>query len=735
VPPLFVQRFAGGAPTRVEARWLTDFSGGDVVAVPVDGRGVTPQAGPLWSARAAFAAVPPEQRVMLTLHADGRGIPLRWADLDPDAQATLAATSSGLAPGPATEINASLGMARIDWLRGGRGAEARAATGEADLMPPSAGTNAPGVASIPGDTTGTPSATASGTRAGSTADLARPVLRARPHGPPGAVVHGAPWWLPPPSAGHAADQAPGYPAFRLAWLRRPQLLFFGAEDGLLHAVRMDDGAPVMAYLPRALHGQVAALTTPDQPHRAWVDGVPFTADVNLDGTTTGWRTLLFAPFGRGAPGLAMLEVTSATFTTAGAATSVRGEFTLADDPDLGHLIDPVGQYPLTGQPRSVVRLANGRSALLVGNGDGSATGQAALYILYLDRPPGRSQPLPPGGAGGRWRPGSDFRKLVAGRPVPGNGLGVPFPVDSDGAGRIDVVYAADRSGRIWKFDLSAPDDTAWGVAFEGAPLYAARSRLDTTPLPLRAAPLVMPHPLGGQIVVFGTGNWPEGPVDRAVSVRSSGAAGSASGSGSASTVSAGNAAEPVQTLFALWDRPGATTPPAAGRERLLRQEARVVPESGAVTVSTVQVHDWSAVDGWYLDLPGAGERLLLAPEAVGQAVLFHTVLPGAAAGRSPDPCASGWDGRFWLLDVLNGARLANGFGLDRDGDGRAETIELISAGAVMRETPAAVRIPDAVTPTGRAAGGRLLVTPSGVEGLGLRVPGPRGRIAWRELDP
>ena len=46
----------------------------------------------------------------------------------------------------------------------------------------------------------------------------------------------------------------------------------------------------------------------------------------------------------------------------------------------------------------------------------------------------------------------------------GNGLAAPRPLDVDGNGTADVVYAGDLLGNFWKFDLTRADPARWGVA-------------------------------------------------------------------------------------------------------------------------------------------------------------------------------------------------------------------------------------------------------------------------------
>lgn len=94
-----------------------------------------------------------------------------------------------------------------------------------------------------------------------------------------------------------------------------------------------------------------------------------------------------------------------------------------------------------------------------------------------------------------------------------NGLSTPRPVDINGDGTADVVYAGDMQGNMWKFDISASNASGWKVGLGGQPLFTARGlptkkQADPTQAyrqPITSAPLVVAHPKGGLMVAFGTG--------------------------------------------------------------------------------------------------------------------------------------------------------------------------------------------------------------------------------------
>ncbi|MFD2454010.1 PilC/PilY family type IV pilus protein [Ideonella paludis] len=139
------------------------------------------------------------------------------------------------------------------------------------------------------------------------------------------------------------------------------------------------------------------------------------------------------------------------------------EYSNTSDPelkDLGYIISqPVSNNALVSQ--HIVQLGKDterRAAVLVGNGihsnDGqggaaaSGSGKAVLYAFYLDKGERRWR---------RWAvdelwAGADSEPALK----TNNGLSMPTPVDVDDDGRIDLVYAGDIQGNMWRFDIRDP---------------------------------------------------------------------------------------------------------------------------------------------------------------------------------------------------------------------------------------------------------------------------------------
>ncbi len=213
----------------------------------------------------------------------------------------------------------------------------------------------------------------------------------------GDIVHSAPFYVGPPSAGHPGT---AYMTFRASHLERTPILYVGANDGMLHGFSAIDGTEKIAYVPSPVYRNLSKLTHPNYgsstgspavPHEYFVDGTPMVADVELG--SGNWKTVLAGGLNGGGQGFYALDVTNPTnFDESNASSLVLWEFTDEDDPDLGYTFNQPPLDFLRHQAAQLARMSNDKWALIVGNGynnteaDGhaSSTGHAYLYILYVN---------------------------------------------------------------------------------------------------------------------------------------------------------------------------------------------------------------------------------------------------------------------------------------------------------------------------------------------------------------
>jgi len=458
---------------------------------------------------------------------------------------------------------------------------------------------------------------------------------------------------------------PGHADFRAAQANRPPMLYVGANDGMLHGFSAEDGRELMAYVPAGVYGHLRSYTRPDYSHRYFVDGQAFTgdADISGNGTTSNagrlddWRTYLVGALGGGGRGYFVLDVTTPR-ATAAATSSFNPSGVLLDrsfpgsgpapdeaSKDIGHLYAPPVVSAIDGgRSEQIAKLNNGRWAVVMGNGVNSVNERPVLLIQYLDGP-------------------RELLSIVAHATThQGNGLSAPRLLDVNGDGRMDVAYAGDLQGNLWKFNLTDTDATKWGVSdWSGGgmpcksasctPLFTARDAASSANLqPITTAPLWMAHPLGGVQILFGTGR---------------------------SLEEADRASAKVQTIYSVWDfsqytvdkgRLSESTDARStipGRSALVQQSV-----TGAVTSRTSGTElptlffnssrqpvayartNPSSPRGWYMDLPDAGERVLSNPQPFeGQKVIVTTTVP--AQGSNEETCAFEQAQEGGAITVLN----------------------------------------------------------------------------------
>ncbi len=565
--------------------------------------------------------------------------------------------------------------------------------------------------------------------------------RETPHGGPlrarasrlGAIVNANLWHTGPPR--RLGFEHPGHAGFRARHAQRPPVVYAGANDGMLHAFDARTGDERMAYVPLAAYRTLRAHTSPTEAPRYSVDGHAFTGDADLrpkdsDGAPADWRTVLVGGLAGGGRGFFVLDVTDPEAFSPASVLLDRslpedGDATYEGHEDVGHLhAEPA--LDDTGRAEQIARLNNGRWAVVMGNGVNSPNERPVLLIQYLD----------------------DDRRLLRLVASPGtgqsNGLATPRLIDVNGDGTVDVAYAGDLQGQLWKFNLAHTRENAWGAsAWDGhggtcrapascTPLFVANdAAAPTHRQPITTAPLWLAHPLGGIQLLFGTGQ-------RLQDADAHDANG--------------------QSIYSIWDPSGIARlegrlqvldrdpiPAEDARRVLVRQAvldaapdqpwARSTGHSVAYTRGAAA----ASARGWYLDLPRPHERVLRAPLYLeGRKALVTSTAP--AAGPAQAACDSGEAmgatppaDAHWLtvLDMVSGRPPASAVFALPGGAGQPPP------GASRLSTPAseAIHLPGAgrrlerlsLRPDAACAQPPCIARTSLVG-----TPGPGVRVDWRE---
>ena len=615
---------------------------GDLQALAIDTSGAI-AAAPAWKASTKLPAA--AQRKIYSfndgLAADGSAENTantrRGVTFDAASFGTLSGREQALLNTDPFGTPDSLGADRISWVRGDQSKEAAAA-----------GTTTPNPNPNYGWRSRTPSASTGVTNLLGDVVNSNPVFVAQPAAQPG-------------------DSFTTYA--RTIRDRRPAI-YVGGNDGMLHAYDASytvdvngmpqptttSGTELFAYAPSAVFKNLPQLMSPNYSHKYFVDGSPTVADAcfgNAAGvpcaSATSWKTMLVGGLNAGGQGMYALDVTDATTFNA---SKVLWEFTDRDDADLGYTFSKPVVVQLNKQKWAVI-FGNGYNNT-VADGSISADGRAYLYVLYVDGP----------GNGNRWVKGSNYFKIPLISPTeaatplsPANGLSTVAAVDRDQNGTADIVYAGDRYGQLWKIDISASTPSGWKVdlssAGKPAPLFTATS--SGTVQQVTTGIEIASHPNGGFMVMFGTGSWvdtsdPFGPY-----------------------VS--------NSLYGIWDKDDHSTFVARTQLQQQKMLAYVTPDGVACTAGTDNCYgvvsncqpNYGGVQrttaatalcpttlvasgntgqqqlGWYLDLPGSGERTRSsAPRLSGNVVSFTTLMPAT------DPCAGNTAGTEYNISFLTG---------------------------------------------------------------------------------
>lgn len=439
---------------------------------------------------------------------------------------------------------------------------------------------------------------------------------------------------------------------------RTNVAYVGANDGMLHGFRagsfsgktyvatQNDGTEVLAYMPAAVINAIHNTTdssldfsNTQYGHNFYVNATPGSGDLYY---ASGWHTWLVGGLGSGGTAIYALDITTPTsFNEGNAATLVMGEWdsTTISCPATTNCGNRLGNT--YGTP-IIRRLHSGDWAVIFGNGIGSASGDAGIFIMVVDH-----------GTAAK-----TFYYLSTGQ-AGSNGIANVTSADLDGDHVVDYVYAGDLRGNVWRFDLTSATPSNWAAST--APLFTASSG---QPITSQVMVDLLTGPLGGPfgptqvMVAFGTGR--KYPLTNA---------------------SATSYASGTQDIYAFWDwnmaswnakstakfaslttaASGLTTPYTIKPANLQKQTVTIDASSGDRRIDTVNPICWASTStcssgntalGWYLDLPGGSEQVIYNPQIVTTAFSVNTIAP---ASNSLLSCSTSLDKGFtYAISMFTG---------------------------------------------------------------------------------
>jgi len=517
----------------------------------------------------------------------------------------------------------------------------------------------------------------------------------------GDIIDSSPSWVGPPDSPYPArwtdriyptatptENAAGNPTYiqyAQSNASRLNVVYTGANDGLLHGFRSgsynsngtfcstslncqgtvtpNDGFEVLAYMPGAVLQSIHNAGNPgidfsnsQYGHAFYVDATPGTGDLFYG---NAWHSWVVGGLGPGGAAIYALDVTNPTnFTEANAASLVIGEWTPATLACAGTTTANGGANcgnnlgNTYGTP-TIRRLHNGDWAVIFGNGLGSTSGDAGIYVMTVD-------PI---------TTNTTFYYLSTGTgsAASPNVIAFASPVDLDGDHITDYVYAGDLQGNLWRFDLTSNNPSNWAVT-PGAVFKAPSGQPITTAI---VAASGAPYAGMGQylMLLFGTGE--KFPL---------------------TNLNPASYASGTQTLYGVWDwnlngwnsmsnvqyaaltTPSGLTGTTVQQANLEQQTATINAATNNRDMGAPQIICWegtttcaggasaNAEYGWYLNLPGSNEQIIYNPELVQQALTVNSIVPAA---NDPTSCAIPTDTGFtYVFYAMTGTVIQNqGYGV------------------------------------------------------------------------
>lgn len=570
----------------------------------------------------------------------------------------------------------------------------------------------------------------------------------------GDIINSNVWYVEQPSENYSLS---GYSSFRNTYKDRFPMVYVGGNDGMLHGFSAINGEELIAYVPKGVYPRLANLSDPAYKHKYYVDGSPFSGDVDTSDKSgsnpANWRTYLVGALGAGGKGYFVLDITQpGSGSTASEFSNTNAENTVildrsmdpsnpgvpaSDDEDIGHIFSaPVMDDNNPYKTNQIARLNDKRWAVVMGNGYNSKNERPVLLIQYLDGATELKKIV----ATGTQAPHSPVDPVLDINVV-GNGLSAPRLVDIDGNGTADVVYAGDIKGNLWKFDLTSNIASAWDVAiFNGTPnkpLFTATYSGQRQPISAPPSVRANDRGAGGMMVAFGTG---------------------------LNVTDADRTNTDVQTVYSILDNTRyrytgtapnirlevdtSMTPQAiSGTADLVEQEFDTAPSSGIAGSGTsagrrfwkmknkpVDFTDPSSPKkGWFFNMQVSGERILQSMQFFDRSnnlmVWSTTPAYGGTGGNeeSCEPAGTPATAYLTLMNIMDGRKPSVPV-MDVNGDG------LFVAGPAGDKDVSRVTIQPGAS---SSVVGKKTIKLTGSDGGSLdlaRMPEQPMRPSWRQLQ-
>lgn len=395
----------------------------------------------------------------------------------------------------------------------------------------------------------------------------------------GDIVDAALTPVAAPSMSYSEARNPGYAAFKTNWASRPTVVYAGANDGMLHAFLGSNGVEQFAYVPSALFqgpsgtpqvNGLAALANPKYAHAFYVDATPRAVDIDLN---------------RAGGSTSSSTSNWQTLLIGGLGKGGKSFYALTVTNPAGmtteaavaqqvawEFSDPTLGYSF-GAPIAVKTVKYGWVIVLTSGYDNS-DGYGYLYFVNPNN-------------------GALLEKVRT--PLISSGLTQASAYVQDYTDyTADSVYVGDLNGQLWRFDL-----TTTSGSYPAPTQIATLTDSQGYPQPVTSAPLIEIHPTTRQrYVMVGTG--------RLLASQDVGSA-------------------QTQTFYAIVD----------GTASSFNTVSSPLTRSNMTQVTDLLsgIPSSTSFTGWYYDMTGTGERVVIKPQSFNGIVAWASLLP------STDPCS------------------------------------------------------------------------------------------------
>lgn len=423
----------------------------------------------------------------------------------------------------------------------------------------------------------------------------------------GDIVNSDPLYIGKSDFGYSDTD---YTAFKGS--SEPKFVGVGSNDGHYRLIDATTGTEKLAFIPNAVIENLDKLPNNNYTHQYYVDGPSGFGHVKYGTASQNWHSIVVAGLGAGGKSLFAIDTSPISPATNLTKDNVLWEFTGASSGD-GIYIGNILNKPIIGHLND-----NDKAVVIVGNGPNSNANHDRASILILNA-----------------QTGTLYRSCTpsssTNNPI-GNGM-TSIAAVTNATGKIDLIYAADLRGNIWRLD---PNVSSSNCGSNAVKVFSALNATGTRQ-PITGELNVMKAPGGkpGNMILFGTGSY----LNRADISNTE-----------------------TQTMYGVWDDTNASN--SLLRANLLNypiinfnaaQLTREVTKKADVNGGKAW-YELGTAKGWYIDLTDTGERFIDKVVTYGSgntaSALFLTYSPGT------DACLSGGAGWVTGINATTGAYVA-----------------------------------------------------------------------------